>query len=59
MVNLNPIGLPGGMSQRMALIRYYLHKSPESIDEFAQLWNELAFALQFDGKLKVTEKVKG
>jgi hypothetical protein len=43
----------------MALIRFYLHERPKNITEFAQAWNELSFALQFDGKLRVTEKIKG
>lgn len=59
LIDLKRIGEPGGIVQRMALIRFYLHERPKNITEFAEAWNQLSFALQFDGKLRVTEKIKG
>jgi len=49
----------GGYAQRISLIRYYFHTTPTTFSQFTELWNELIFALQFDGKLKTSEKVKG
>jgi len=48
-----------GLAQRKALIRYYFKEEPKTIDEFSRLWNELLFALQFDGKMKIEERKKG
>jgi hypothetical protein len=50
---------PYGLAQRMALIRYYFHEVPETATQFARSWNDLYFALQFDGKLKVQTIKKG
>jgi hypothetical protein len=33
--------------------------TPSSIDELLELWAELVFALQFDGKIKLKAKQRG
>lgn len=49
---------PYGLAQRMALIRYYFKEVPRTTSEYANLWAELVFALEFDGKLKTIERKK-
>ena len=46
-----------GLNQQMALILFYLHEEPKTIDRFAELWSKLSFALEFEGKFK-TELIK-
>lgn len=48
-----------GLSQVSALVRFYFHTEPKSIEELCKLWGQLKFALQFDGKLKIIEPKKG
>lgn len=48
-----------GLAQRMALIRFYFHHNPKTMSEFSESWNQLVFALRFDGKMKVEEIRKG
>jgi|GEM_PF-2918861 hypothetical protein len=38
-----------------ALIRYYLHEDPDTLDDdqFCERWCELSYALRWDGKVKV------
>lgn len=49
----------GGLGQIKALVRFYFHSEPKTIEEIAKQWGELKFALQFDGKLKILEPKKG
>ncbi len=49
----------GGLSQVKALVRFYFHVEPNDFNELAKAWGQLKFALQFDGKLKVSEVKKG
>lgn len=56
---LRDIHSPFGLTQRLALIRYYLGTDPKTFDDIARDWNQLFFALQFDGKIKTKEVKKG
>jgi hypothetical protein len=56
---LRDIHSPFGLAQRKALIRYYFGTDPKTFNEIAKEWNQLFFALQFDGKLKIKEVKKG
>ena len=42
----------------MALIRFYFHVEPKNIAEFVKAWNQLTFALSFEGKIKEIEIVR-
>jgi hypothetical protein len=46
---------PNGLAQVKALIRFYFQEEPEGFEDTARLWSMLKFALQFDGKLKISE----
>jgi hypothetical protein len=52
---LNGIDGKDGFEQINALIRFYFGVVPKNVDEFAKLWGQLEFALQFDGKMKKKE----
>jgi hypothetical protein len=56
---LNDPSEKGGLGQIAALVRFYFHTEPKSIEELCKLWGQLKFALQFDGKLKIIETKKG
>jgi len=59
--------LIGGLEQKMALIHFYFKVDIEQLiltkqsgfDEFARLWGELEFALEFEGKLKTQKIIQG
>jgi hypothetical protein len=48
-----------GLAQRKALIRFHFGVVPTTLDELAEMWGQLAFALEFHGKLKIEEPKKG
>lgn len=35
----------------MALVRFYFGVDPQTIEDFAILWGQLEYALEFEGKL--------
>lgn len=54
----DPMG-KNGIRQVQALVRFYLHSEPKTFEHLAKEWGDLKFALQFDGKLKISEVKKG
>jgi hypothetical protein len=49
-----------GLRQMKALIRFYFHEDVGNDSKrLVELWSQLSFALRFDGKMKLNEKIKG